>query len=147
MEQTPSASFSLLSVRFPRFSFSSDLGADDQAKYELGFVVQGAYNPESAEAIVYMVVKVGQQPEAEPEAEAEDLTEVHCTAVFQLEQGTLIETIPEHFYNNALGILFPYIRSFISNLTVQAGWPTMMLPLLNVTSLNQSLKASILEQK
>lgn len=50
------------------------------------------------------------------------------------------ENIPDFFYQNSIAILFPYLRSFISNMTLQAGSTLLVLPLLNLTNLSTVLK-------
>ncbi len=50
------------------------------------------------------------------------------------------EEIPPYFYKNAIAIIFPYIRAFISSMTIQANSRIIVLPVLNLTSLEQPLK-------
>ena len=48
--------------------------------------------------------------------------------------------IPGFFYPNSIAILFPYIRAFVSTLTLQANVTPIVLPTLNLTNLQEKLK-------
>jgi len=50
------------------------------------------------------------------------------------------ESINNLFYLNAPAIVFPYIRSFIANMSAQSGFDTIHIPTLNLTSLRDELK-------
>lgn len=51
------------------------------------------------------------------------------------------------FVENAPAIVFPYIRAYISNLTVQSGLFTITLPTLNLSGLAKDLKGNIKEME
>lgn len=78
---------------------------------------------------------------AKDESEIEFL-KLGCIANFSFPPETTLEDIPEYFYVNSIAIFFPYLRAFISNLTVQANQRPFILPLMNLTSLGQELKAN-----
>lgn len=48
--------------------------------------------------------------------------------------------MPSYFYRNSIAIVFPYIRAFISTVTLQANIPPIILPTMNLTSLEIPLK-------
>lgn len=54
-----------------------------------------------------------------------------------------VEDIPSYFYANSIAIVFPYLRSFISSLTVQANIKPFILPTMNLSSLSVPLKEKI----
>lgn len=68
------------------------------------------------------------------------IVEVTCVAEFLFNNEVTLETIPVFFYPNSIAIMFPYIRAFVSTLTLQANIPPMVLPTLNLTSLQDTLK-------
>lgn len=75
---------------------------------------------------------------------------VNCimTANFHFSEDVVeIENIPTYFYANSIAIVFPYLRSFISSLTIQANLKPMILPTMNLSSLSVPLKenTSIIE--
>lgn len=47
------------------------------------------------------------------------------------------------FIINAPAIVFPYLRAFISTLTLQSGMPPLVLPTLNLTGIGENLKRNI----
>ncbi|EXZ22215.1 pretranslocase subunit SecB family protein, partial [Bacteroides fragilis str. S13 L11] len=48
--------------------------------------------------------------------------------------------IPNFFYPNSIAILFPYVRAFVSTLTLQANIKPILLPTLNLSSLQDTLR-------
>lgn len=54
-----------------------------------------------------------------------------------------IEDIPTYFYANSIAIIFPYLRAFISSLTIQANINPVILPTMNLTSLSIPLKENV----
>ena len=61
--------------------------------------------------------------------------------------STSIEDIPEYFYPNSIAIIFPYIRAFVSTLSLQANVKPIVLPTINLIGLTNELKenTSIIE--
>lgn len=54
----------------------------------------------------------------------------------------------EKYLPNAIAILFPYLRSFISTVTAQSGMPPFILPTFNILALLENgPKEEILQQK
>lgn len=51
-----------------------------------------------------------------------------------------IVDIPTYFYANSIAIVFPYLRAFISSLTIQANLKPLILPTMNLSSLSNPLK-------
>lgn len=68
------------------------------------------------------------------------IVEIVCEAEFQFSQKIEINDIPGFFYPNSIAILFPYIRAFVSTLTLQANVAPIVLPTLNLTNLQEKLK-------
>lgn len=63
-----------------------------------------------------------------------------CVANFSFENVTSLDEIPDYFYQNAIAILFPYIRAYVSLLTTQANVKGIILPTLNLSQLSIPLK-------
>ena len=76
------------------------------------------------------------------QTEATDKEEViHCelTAYFSFNvDGEFL--VPDYFYRNSIAIVYPYLRAFISVLTSQAQVKHLILPVLNLSSLEKKLK-------
>jgi preprotein translocase subunit SecB len=65
---------------------------------------------------------------------------VSCHGLFKFHHISTFEEIPSFFYRNAIAILFPYLRSFVSIVTTQANNPGVILPTLNLSSLEGDLR-------
>lgn len=65
------------------------------------------------------------------------LIQIKCKALFDLSAPE----IPDYFYANSIAIVFPYVRAFISTITLQAniGKP-IILPTYNLLSLKKQLE-------
>lgn len=70
----------------------------------------------------------------------DDFIKVSCEAVYEFTESILLDNIPSYFYANSIAILFPYIRAFISTVTLQSNIPPLILPTLNLSSLAEVLK-------
>lgn len=56
-----------------------------------------------------------------------------------------LEEIPTFFYPNSLAILFPYVRAFVSTLSLQANVRPVMLPTINLMGLTDRLRAQTIQ--
>jgi preprotein translocase subunit SecB len=61
-------------------------------------------------------------------------------AIFSFTGVEKLEDIPDFFYRNALAIVFPYIRSFVSTLTLQSNSKLIILPTMNLSKLEKPLR-------
>lgn len=68
------------------------------------------------------------------------IVEVSCIAQFSFKNEIKFEEIPDFFYPNSLAILFPYIRAFVSTLSLQANSSPMILPTVNLMGLTEKLR-------
>lgn len=71
---------------------------------------------------------------------------IECTGFFKFEDVQDTEQIPSFFYRNAIAILFPYLRAFVSMVTLQANVAPVVLPTLNLSDLEQPLKDNTVTQ-
>jgi preprotein translocase subunit SecB len=65
---------------------------------------------------------------------------VQCIAIFSFTDVSSIDEIPTYFYKNSIAIVFPFIRAFVSSVTLQAGITPIILPTMNLSSLEGQLK-------
>lgn len=68
------------------------------------------------------------------------IVEVSCIAWFMFNGKIKFEDIPDFFYPNSLAILFPYIRAFVSTLSLQANTSPIVLPTVNLMGLTEELR-------
>jgi preprotein translocase subunit SecB len=71
---------------------------------------------------------------------------IECIGFFKFEDVQNIEDIPSFFYRNAIAILFPYLRAFVSMVSLQANVAPVVLPTLNLSDLEQPLKDKTITQ-
>lgn len=67
---------------------------------------------------------------------------INCIGTFKFEGINFIEEIPSFFYKNAIAIIFPYIRGFVSSLTALANITPMIIPTYNLGELEAPLRAN-----
>lgn len=67
------------------------------------------------------------------------ILQIKCVAIFKFDGELKFENIPRFFYANSIAIVFPYIRAFISNLTLQANTGLIILDLMNLSNLEVEL--------
>jgi len=65
---------------------------------------------------------------------------ISCVGEFKFTNVKSLEDIPTYFYRNSIAILFPYLRAFVSMVTNQANIPPLILPTMNLTSLEKPLR-------
>ena len=71
----------------------------------------------------------------EKEQENLNFAKIVLNADFEFKDITSLGEVPDYFYPNSLAIVFPYIRAFISTLTLQANVRPIVLPTMNLSSL------------
>lgn len=69
-----------------------------------------------------------------------DVVKVSCEASFSFGNKVSIEDIPDYFYPNSLAIVFPYVRAFVSTISLQANVQPVVLPTVNLMGLTKKLK-------
>lgn len=71
---------------------------------------------------------------------------IECIGYYKFEEINNVEEIPSFFYRNSIAILFPYLRAFVSMVTLQANVAPVVLPTLNLSDLEQPLKDNTVTQ-
>ncbi|TFD96397.1 hypothetical protein E2605_09505 [Dysgonomonas capnocytophagoides] len=70
---------------------------------------------------------------------------IRCVAYFKFDNQNKVsfDKIPPYFFANSLAIIFPYIRAFVSTITLQTNiQPAIVIPTWNLMSLNEVLKSN-----
>lgn len=73
------------------------------------------------------------------------LVECEMHGWFKFSNVDAQEDIPDYFFRNSIAIIFPYLRSFISTLTLQANTKNLILPTMNLSNLESVLKSNVTE--
>jgi len=127
------AVFSLENFVFNKVNINFDNLTNDDLK--INFVPEGAYDIESG--IFHLSFKFTATNESQTE---EPFIFIQCIGDFKFEDKPTLEELPTYFYRNSIAILFPYIRAFITNVTTQANLKPLILPTMNLSSLEEPLK-------
>jgi len=125
------AAFSLENYRFEKIEIDySNYSKDISIK----FTPSGEYDSKKG------VFKLSFIFTAINEEENLDFVKIECISEFEFEEKLSFEEIPGYFYRNSIAIVFPYMRSFVSTVTLQANVNPIILPTLNLSDLEKPLK-------
>ncbi len=67
---------------------------------------------------------------------------IRCVSLFKFNEKISFDEIPDYFYSNIIAILFPYIRAFVSTISLQANIRPIIIPTLNLSALREDLIAA-----
>lgn len=126
------AKFSLVNYRFDQVVLKLDK-LQPKTSFDIDFDPSGLFNDETKTFYLTFVFS------AKNENTSDEVINVRCLAEFSFSELNGFEDIPAYFYNNSIAILFPYIRAFVSTLTLQANIPPILLPTLNLSGLKEQL--------
>lgn len=126
------AAFSIANYRFDRVQI--DLNNHKSNDLSLSFEPRGLFDNEKNIFELQFIVKVSNEKNENP------FVEISCKGEFNFENVTSLDEIPDFFYRNSIAILFPYVRAYLSLVTTQANVPGIILPTLNLSSLETELK-------
>ena len=136
--EVQSAAFSFTSFKIPEFRFS-DSGKQDSTSLNINFRPSGRYNKEERTFELHLEV-IGLE-----EGTDKEIIFVKCIAYFMFKASLPLAELLSYFYRNAIAIVFPYIRAFISTLTLQANSGILILSLLNLSGLEKPLQENTVE--
>lgn len=126
------AAFSLKGYRFDKV-FLNLTSLHSETEFSITFSPSGVFYPEDG------TFKLTFSFSAKVEGNDDDVIFVNCTALYQFKEVKLFTDIPDYFYANSIAILFPYVRAFISTVTLQANIKPILLPTYNVSPLKDEL--------
>lgn len=106
-----------------------------ETTFNIDFLPSGVFYAENDK---YVLTFVFTAKDADTDKE---IAFVRCIATFLFRDMNEDKEIPEYFYTNSIAILFPYIRAFVSTLTLQANVVPIVLPILNLSDLKDTLMA------
>lgn len=126
------AAFRFENYRIVEFSYSEPSEEGDK-----GLAVQispsGFYFPKQKRFVLQLEFESKVNPE-----ESKQVMRALLQAVFIFEDN--ITEMPDYFYKNSIAIVFPFLRAFVSTLTLQANATQLILPIANLTYLEQPLR-------
>jgi preprotein translocase subunit SecB len=128
------AAFSLIEYKFDKITI--DLEKQLSKKIEIGFEPIGIFN--KSDISTFQLTFIFSAFTKDPES---PFITIRCVALFKFERNISFDEIPDYFYTNSIAILFPFVRAFISTITLQANIvPPIVLPTWNLISLAEPLK-------
>ena len=125
--------FSFIDFRVPKSSY--DQNNDDGSSIKVVFSPSGLYNQKKGVYELALSFTVCSEKKSE-----NIIFKLTSIASFQFDPAVSLDDIPSYFYKNAIAIMFPYVRSFISTLTLQANIKLLKLNLMNLSSLEKPLR-------
>ncbi len=135
MTVTKKAAFSLTNFIVNKFNFVNSKNLETN-NLGLEFSPSGIFHSKSKSFELILIVTA---------KESESQTEVFQTEIsgfFDFQNIEDLESIPDYFYKNSIAILYPFLRSFISTITLQANIRMLLLPTLNLSSMEPILRSN-----
>lgn len=126
------AAFKLDSYKFTKVSLNLDV--QQNATLVIEFYPFGRFSQETGVYELYFDTIVT------CEETSKKVVSISCVAKFSFKDTIKEEDIPEYFYPNSLAIIFPYIRAFVSTVSLQANVRPIILPTVNLMGLTNELK-------
>jgi preprotein translocase subunit SecB len=133
MIEAKKADFKFVKFKVPKFSYNET--KEEKKEIKLLFNPSGVYNESERKfelTIDFLGYEEGQ--------EDNPIISVSSVSIFKFKEDIVFNEIPEYFYTNSIAIVFPYLRAFISNLTLQANTGLIMLGLMNFIGMSEVLK-------
>lgn len=132
MKEINKAAFVLEYYKVSKFSFIE--ANNESESFNVKFQPSGKYNPREGKFVLSFVFSATY---GEKDVE---LINASMDAFFKFQQPIEFSEIPDYFYRNSIAIVFPYLRAFISTLTSVANSKPLILPVMNLSSLEEPLK-------
>lgn len=136
------AAFSFIEYEFVRSSVDfSSFKKDDGL--EIDFNPKGVYDEDTGRFRLNLRFRVfAGYYKRRDVSDIKNIVSVDCVAMFKFREALALEELPNYFFANSIAILYPYIRAFVSTLTLQSNHAPVMLPTFNVSPLGEELKAN-----
>jgi len=131
------AAFSLVQYRFERINI--DFSKNKAKQLEIGF------NPSGKFYLKNFTFELTFSFIAYTDGIENPFIEIECISLFKFQDKLTFAEIPPYFYRNSIAIIFPYIRAFISTVTLQANIPPLIFPTMNLSDLEEPLRSKTIE--
>ncbi len=129
-EEIRNAVFSLVRYHFDKVSMDlSSIQPNDN--FRLTIAPSGAYHGKSGEFNLSF--------EFSASVKEKEVINIRCIAEFRFKEPVSPESFPDYFYANSIAIVFPYVRAFISTVTLQANIRPLIIPTFNLSGLRDEL--------
>lgn len=129
------ARFALVNYKFDKVTLNLE-DLNPNTTFAIDFRPSGVFNNEKKTYELTFLFT------AHDSTSLKEIISIRCKALYSFKEVATINDIPSFFYNNAIAILFPYVRAFVSTVTLQANIHPLVLPTLNLSDLQEVLKAN-----
>lgn len=135
------AAFSIVNFMFDKVNI--DLSNHKNKELSLSFDTSGNFIKKENESLYELTfgIKVFNNDQNDS-----PFVSVRCVGFFNFDNVSEITDIPDFFYRNAIAILFPYVRAYVSLITSQANLPGIILPTLNLSHLEEDLRKNTIQK-
>lgn len=133
------AAFSLEGYFFNKVNIDFDASTEDEL--QIHFEPSGLFRQTESDSSYELKIVFS----ATDKNSQKRMVEIECHAMFRFATRIEFGEIPSYFYGNSIAIVFPYIRAFISTVTLQANFQPLVLPTMNLSSLADPLRENTTE--
>ena len=132
MNETPNAAFNFVDYKILSLSYTSPNGENEGLLIK--FEPRGIYNEKQGQFELTLRF-IGKETE-----NSQPTIDLVSMAIFIFKPNLPFSNIPPFFYKNAIAIFFPYLRAFISTLTLQCNSKILLLNVMNLMNLEQPFR-------
>ncbi|MDB5153047.1 MAG: Protein-export protein SecB [Mucilaginibacter sp.] len=136
MAEAMKAAFKFEKFKIPNFSYNESNKPETTLNMEIN--PKGIYNKGVFDVELEFIARDENNPDF-------IVLKLKLIATFKFDEAIPLKNIPPFFYQNSIAIVFPYIRAFVSNLTLQANTGLILLGLLNLSNLQQEFIDNTIE--
>ncbi|MBD5170719.1 MAG: hypothetical protein HDT07_01745 [Bacteroidales bacterium] len=126
------ATFQLDSYHFKKASINFNI--PEKATLNIDFRPSGKLLTKKSEYVLTFQVLVNCKETASIVVDAV------CEATFKFSSPIEKDDLPDYFYPNSLAIVYPYVRAFVSTITLQANIRPIVLPTINMLGFQSQLQ-------
>ena len=131
------ASFTLKGYRFPKALIDLTNIKAENNEFKMDIFPRGIYSLKKREFKLEFLF-VAKLNDSEKPA-----ISVDCEGLFVFADELSYKEIPDYFFPNSIAIIFPYIRAFVSTMSLQANFRPIIIPTMNLSDLSESLRKNI----
>jgi len=132
------AAFSFVGYRFPKASIDLSNLRSEGNSFNMNIYPKGKFNAATRTFDLKFVFVANLNSSASP------AISVDCEARFVFAEEIVFEDIPDYFFPNSIAIVFPYLRAFVSTLSLQANYqPPVVIPTMNLSDLSETLRKNV----
>lgn len=135
------AAFSLKGYRFPKALIDLTKIKEENNEFKMDIFPSGKYyeNTREFELKFTFIAKLNQSDVP--------AISVECEGKFVFAEALNFEDIPDYFYPNSIAIIFPYVRAFVSTLSLQANYRPIVIPTMNLSDLSETLRQHVVVER